>query len=89
MAIRKRYSQILRNYFYHQLIQTRERLGATQAEMAERLAMDARSYIELDHGNSCCSGLTLALFLAFCCDDLTDFVVGLRQAFEQGAGYAA
>ena len=89
MAIRKWYAQVLKRYFYHQLIQARERLGATQAEMAERLAMDERSYIELDHGNSCCSGLTLALFLAFCCDDPTDFVEGLRRALEKGTGYAA
>ena len=57
--------------------------------MAECLMMDERSYIELDHGKSCCSALTLALFLIYCCEDPLIFLHELRSIFENESGYAA
>ena len=50
--------------------------------MAELLAMDDRSYADLEHGKSCCSAVTLGLYLAYACDDPVEFVKGLRQAIE-------
>lgn len=89
VAIRKMCLHLLKRYFCHQLVQTRTTLGLTQFAMAERLMMDERSYIELDHGNSGCSALTLALFLIYCCEDPLGFLHELRSIFENGSGYAA
>lgn len=87
--MRKTYQCILKVYFNRNLVQTRTTLQLTQAEMAERLSMDDRSYIDLDHGKSCCSAVTLALYLAFVCDDVPQFVEGLRYAFNSGKDSAA
>lgn len=87
--MRKLYQSILKRCFYNHLIHSRADLGLTQAEMAERLAMDERSYIELDHGKSCCSATTLALFLVYVCEDVYDFLEELRRAFDAGSDRAA
>ena len=63
--MRKTYRNILKHYFYVNLVYTRTAKGLTQSEMAEKLAMDDRSYIDLDHGKTCCSAVTLALFLVY------------------------
>ena len=87
--MRKIYHSILKTYFHHTLIQQRTILRLTQSQMAERLLMDDRSYIDLDHGKSCCSALTLALFLAYVCEDVHSFTEGLRYAFDTGKDSAA
>ena len=80
--MRKTYRIILKGYFHSSLVQARMAQGLTQAEMAERLAMDDRSFVDLDHGKSCCSAVTLALFLIYVCDDVYAFLEELRHAFE-------
>lgn len=87
--MRKTYHNILKAYFSKALVQRRMHLQMTQSEMAEQLLMDDRSYIDLDHGKSCCSALTLALYLVFVCDDVRTFTEGLRYAFDAGSDSAA
>jgi len=87
--MRKTYHTILKTCFHRNLINARVSMGLTQAEMAERLVMDDRSYIDLDHGETCCSATTLALFLVYVCKDVHGFVEELRDAFETGTGKAA
>lgn len=87
--MRKTYRNILKHQFYIKLIHTRTVKGLTQAEMAEKLSMDDRSYIDLDHGKTCCSAVTLALFLVYLCDDVTGFLAELRHAFEDDLNQAA
>ena len=87
--MRKQYTGILKQFFYEQLIHTREERRLTQAQMAKLLEMDERSYVNLDHGKSGCSSLTLARFLIYCCDDPKTFLEQLRFAFEQEADDAA
>lgn len=65
--MRKTYHKILKSCFHSSLVRTRAALELTQSQMAEKLAMDDRSYINLDHGKNCCSALTLVLFLIYCC----------------------
>ena len=60
----------------------------TQTQMAGRLSMDPRSYVELDQGKSSCSALTLALFLIYVCKDSDTFLEKLRIALE-GDDHAA
>ena len=73
----------LKDVFYQNLKATRTSLGITQAQMAELLMMDTRSYVELDHGNSCCNALTFALFLLYCCPDSHLFLDDLKEAFDE------
>lgn len=81
--MRNLYQQTLKTFFYSHLIQQRDSLGMTQVQMAQRLSMEERSYVSLEHGKSCCSGLTLARFLIYCCYDPAAYLSELRAAFEQ------
>ena len=87
--MRKIHRSILKDYFHHQLVQRRSALHLTQSEMAEQLFMDDRSYIDLDHGKTCCNATTLAIYLVYICDDVCKFVEDLRHAFEVGKNSAA
>lgn len=87
--MRKTYHTLLKHHFHRALVRTRTNLGLTQADMAERLAMDDRSFIDLDHGKTCCSAITLALFLIYVCQDVDGFLEELRHAFEAGVDQVA
>ena len=87
--MRKQYEETLKTFFHENLFRRRNELGLTQEETAYRLAMNSRSYIELDHGKSSCSGLTLARFLIYLCDDPISFLNKLRYAFESKESDAA
>lgn len=87
--MRKTYTKILKNHFYNHLIATRTALNWTQAEMANQLIMDDRSYINLDHGKSGCSALTLALYLIYCSDDPVKFLDELKAALENDENHVA
>ena len=80
--MRKHYINVLKSFFHDKLFYTREALGISQEEMAHRLAMAARTYVDLDHGKTSCSALTLALFLIYVCADPIAFLGELRDAFE-------
>ncbi len=80
--MRERYKKILKAFFCNKLARTREKLGYSQESMAHRLAMATRTYVDLDHGKTSCSAVTLALFLIYFCDDPTAFLAELREAFE-------
>lgn len=82
MSMRALYKVKLKQCFHRNLIRARINAGLTQSKMAERLAMDERSYIDLDHEKTCCSAITLALFLVYVCEDVDGFVKELRHAFE-------
>ena len=60
----------------------REIMDISQEEMAHHLAMAARTYVDLDHGKTSCSALTLARFLIYVCADPVAFLEELRDAFE-------
>lgn len=81
--MRKTYRDTLKNWFQGELVRYREAGSTTQAKMSEQLAMDERSYIDLEHGKTCCSAVTLALYLAQCCDDPVQSLEELRQAFRR------
>lgn len=83
--MRQIYHEILKKKFYDQVVHTRDDKNMTQAEMAEKLAMADRSYIELDHGKFGCSAVTLALYLCYLCDDAQGFLEDLRNDFDAAA----
>lgn len=87
--MRQTYKSILKRCFCYTLMRTRVSQDLTQAEMSEKLAMDVRSYVDLDHGKTCCSATTLALFLVYVCDDVYGFLEQLRQEFDAAKDCAA
>lgn len=87
--MRKQYTQVLKTHFHDQLFRSRVKLGITQEEMAQRLSMASRTYVDLDHGKTSCSALTLALFLIYICSDPVMFLEDLRNAFEEENNKAA
>ena len=80
--MRTQYLTTLKVFFYDRLLPRRNVMEISQEEMAHRLMMAPRSYIELEHGNTCCGALTLALYLIYICEDPMSFLVELRYAFE-------
>ena len=80
--MRKTYHKILKSCFHSSLVRARVNLEFTQSQMAEKLAMDDRSYISLDHGKNCCSATTLVLFLIYCCRDPLGFLEEVKNAIE-------
>ena len=87
--MRKQYTKILKDSFYEELTHDRYRMGITQEEMAEKLSMACRTYVNLDHGKSGCSALTLVLYLIYICENPTEFLQKLRAAFEAEDNNAA
>ncbi|MBQ3095439.1 MAG: helix-turn-helix transcriptional regulator [Clostridia bacterium] len=80
--MRKAYTDALRKIFCEKIRLRRAALDISQEEMASRLEVATRAYINLEHGSSCCGALTLALFLIYINDDATHFLNELRTAFE-------
>lgn len=87
--MRSHYTSIFKAFFHEKLFRRRVELDITQEEMAERLVMAGRTYVDLDHGKTGCSALTLALFLIYICADPLAFLEELRNAFENGSNKAA
>ena len=58
------YKLILRVLFRVGLLEYRKSYGNTQEEMAEKLHISPRSYMDLEHGKYCVSSVTLMFFMA-------------------------
>ena len=80
--MREKYNQILKALLQEKIIESRNDLCISQEEMAHRLSMAGRSYIDLEHGKTGGSALTLALYLLYLCPDSTAFLNELKQAFD-------
>lgn len=57
-------------------------MDISQEEMAVLLAMSARGYSKLEHGECSCCGLTLALYLIHTCEDPNQFLEDLQRELE-------
>ena len=82
--MRKHIQDRLKEIFRIALIQTRDEVKLSQEEMAHRLMMATRSYIDLENGISCCSAVTFVLYLLYVCPDSMAFLNELRRALEKG-----
>lgn len=87
--MRKQYIRILKFFFCRKVRTSRAELSISQGEMAGRLMMAARTYIDLEQTKNCCSALTLALYLIYVCNDPIAFLNELRQALEADTIQAA
>ena len=72
----------LKNYLRTALLQRRAALNISQEEMAHRLLMSSRAYASLESGHSCCSLITMLLFLTRCCADRHAFIDGLFMILD-------
>ena len=81
--MRNTYRILIGKYFCQTVFTYRTQQDMTQVEMAERLCMDERSYIDLEHGKYGCSVVTLMLFLLYECSDVDNFLRELRDIFEE------
>lgn len=87
--MRSHYTSIFKAFFHEKLFRRRVELDITQEETADRLVKAYHTYVDLDHGKTGCSALTLALFLIYICADPLAFLEELRNAFENGSNKAA
>ena len=87
--MRKQYIRILKVFFCRKVRSSRAELEISQEDMADRLLMAARTYIDLEQAKNCCSALTLALYLIYVCNDPLAFLNELRQALEADTTQAA
>ena len=81
--MRNTYRILIGKYFCQTVFTYRIQQDMTQVEMAERLCMDERSYIDLEHGKNGCSVVTLMLFLLYECSDVDNFLRELRDMLEE------
>lgn len=81
--MRKTYQQLIREYFCRTIFEYRMQKDLTQLQMAERLCMDERSYIDLEHGKHGCSVVTLVLYLVFECPDSDAFLLDMERLYTQ------
>ena len=83
--MRKTYHRLIREYFCRTIFEYRIQADLTQLQMAERLYMDERSYIDLEHGKNGCSVVTLILYLIFECPDSDAFLMDMEQLHKQAS----
>ena len=74
---------ILRTFFGERVLAARKSFGLSQEKVASKLEMACRSYVDLEHGKTGCSALTLVLFLQNYCEDTDFFLSELRDAFDK------
>lgn len=68
-----------RDYLTQILYKARKDGNLTQAKFAEKLMMDTRSYVCLEHGENLCCTFTFILYLVLFCKDVNGLVSDLRQ----------
>ena len=82
--MRKYYWYALKKVTHDSILHTRTTvLKISQEQMAAKLHMSVRSYSYLESGTSCCSALTLVLYLLYYCPDVSEFLAELKAAFEK------
>ncbi|MCC8356512.1 MAG: hypothetical protein LJU34_01445 [Oscillospiraceae bacterium] len=74
--------EAVKDYIRGELLITRSLLNICQEEMAHRLLMSTRAYVSLEGGKSCCSLITMLLFLSRCCVDQQAFLEGLLAIMD-------
>lgn len=84
--MRNRVANILKRNFRTAIIQHRRDFGLTQEQMAQKLGISLRCYCNLESGKSCCSGVTLMLFLQICEDPMALIEDTRREMEEETTG---
>jgi len=78
----------LQTFLMERLSKVRFENHLTQAQFAEILLIDPRSYAAIENGEHGCCALTLMMFLLFCCKDpngfINDFKPKIIEILERG-----
>ena len=77
------FNKLLKSYLHSLFRKKRKEMQLTQAEMAELLEMDIRSYSNIDNGKSMCSTQTFILFLLHCKPDMYELLKELSELWEK------
>lgn len=83
--MRKTAHTVIKENLRKQISETRVKNNWTKRKMAEMLAMDDRSYSDIEKGISACSTVTLIIFIIFVLEDSTqkdDLFEDLRKKLE-------
>lgn len=80
--MRGEFEDILKEEMRVLAIKTRDRLDITQAQMAEIMEMNDKSYSDIERGKYKCGELTIVLLLALQ-DDPKEFLEELLAKFEE------
>ena len=80
--MRNLYNKQLKEICHEHIISAKIENGLTQAQMAECLVMDIRSYADIDSGKSSCGLLTFVLYLMYLCPDIDELIEEIRICFE-------
>lgn len=70
----------VKKYIRRELVRTRYELGVSRVEMGLRMGMTEWGYKDLERGISCCSLISMLLFVNHCCKDPDAFLQGLKEA---------
>lgn len=81
--MRNTYKAILKEYLHERILTDRKKNKLPQEKMAERLLMDWRSYIDIEHGKNLCSTTTFVMYLLEFCDDPKEILEEIRELFTQ------
>lgn len=80
------YTTILKEIFSKHIKTTRKQfLNVSQEKMAEYLLISQNNYSHLETQKSCCSGLTLAIYLSVCCEDTESIIAEIKDAFMKAS----
>ena len=76
--------KILQAYMAEEFKQYRQQHGLSQEGLARKLKISVRTYVDLEHGETCPSAATLATYLTILPpEDQKRFLEGLRSAWEE------
>lgn len=73
---------VLKKYLTKKIKEVRKSLGLTQEEMAEKMDISTRSYVDIEHGISLCKTVTLFQFLSFCDLELNQMQKEIKQLLD-------
>ena len=76
------YYSMLRSMIAKHMLKTRKELGWTQAQMAEKLELDLRSYSNVENDQSLCSTMTLMLYLQYICPDANQLLQEIKVEMD-------
>lgn len=81
------YISSLRSLMSSDFYDTRKRLNLSQAKMAERLLIDPRSYVELEHGRNLCCTRVFMFYLFRCKTEREPFLLRIEETLNSLEGF--
>ena len=73
----------LRSFMSADLFHTRKSMGLSQANMAEKLSIDLRSYADLEHGKNLCCTRVFIFYLLRCKKDQKKFLLEIEAILRE------